>query len=331
MKRVLSFILLFAVLIGSSTVYGSDINGDEKSRTIIQHVKNLNKSTKWNLVDAIVLNFRTYHPQGMVKIGKYFYLSSVEMIVEPKKFKIPQNGYDRAPGKGVGHLFKFNQEGNVISQITIGEGIIYHPGGIDYDGTYIWAPVAEYRPNSRSIIYRVDPDTLEAVIVFRFNDHIGGIVHNTESHTLHGVSWGSRRFYTWKLDQWVGSLDLGEAPEYEVPKYEMRLNGNHYIDYQDCHYLAGQCMLCSGLNQYDIPRVGKIAFGGLDLIDLHVQIAIHQVPVTSWVKPDLVMSSNPFYVEIHDNRMRFYFIPEDDKSTLYVFDAINVKRPTIQN
>ena len=54
MKRVFSFILLFAVLIGSSTVYGGDINGDEKSRTIIQHVKNLNKSTKWNLVDAIV-------------------------------------------------------------------------------------------------------------------------------------------------------------------------------------------------------------------------------------------------------------------------------------
>ena len=78
-------------------------------------------------------------------------------------------------------------------------------------------------------------------------------------------------------------------------------------------------------------EMGKIAFGGLNLIDLHLQIAIHQVPITTWVKPDLVMSSNPFYFEIHDNRMRFYCIPEDDKSTLYVFDAINVKRPNIQN
>ena len=32
---------------------------------------------------------------------------------------------------------------------------MYHPGGIDYDGRHIWVPVAEYRPNSRSIIYRV--------------------------------------------------------------------------------------------------------------------------------------------------------------------------------
>ena len=90
-------------------------------------------------------------------------------------------------------------------------------------------------------------------------------------------------------------------------------------------------MLCSGLNQYEIPGVGKIAFGGLDLVDLHVHVAIHQVPVTSWIKPDLVMSSNPFSCEIHDNRMRFYFIPEDDNSTLYVFDAGNVERATMRN
>lgn len=331
MKRVLSLILVLGVLIGTSIVYERDASGDEKPGTIIQRFRSLNKSTKWKLADEIKLNFRTYHPQGMVKIGKYFYLSSVEIITEPKKFEIPQNGYDRAPGKGIGHLFKVNREGNLISQITIGDGIIYHPGGIDYDGKYIWVPVAEYRPNSRSIIYRINPDTLGAIEVFRFNDHIGGIVHDTESHTLHGISWGSRRFYTWKLGHWIGSLDLGEVPEYEVPEYEMKLNGNHYIDYQDCHYLIDHCMLCSGLNQYDIPKVGRIAFGGLDLVDLHLHVAIHQVPVDAWVKPDLVMSSNPFYFEIHDNRMRFYFVPEDDKSALYVFDAINVKRGTAQH
>jgi hypothetical protein len=58
-------------------------------------------------------------------------------------------------------------------------------------------PVAEYRPNSRSIVYRVDPATMKADEVFRFPDHIGGIVRNTDDNTLHGVSWGSRRFYRW--------------------------------------------------------------------------------------------------------------------------------------
>lgn len=315
MKRVLVVLtLVFSVLIGTSIIYARNTGSDEKSRTIITYLKSLNKSTKWKLVAEIKLNFRTYHTQGMVKIGEYFYISSVEQIVQPKKFEIPQDGYDRTPGKGIGHLFKFDQKGNLISQTTLGEGIIYHPGGIDYDGKYIWVPVAEYRPNSRSIIYRVDPITLEAVIVFRFNDHIGSIVHNTWSNTLHSVSWGSRRFYTWKLDQWIGSLNL-----LEVPEYEMKLNGNHYIDYQDCHYLANQYMLCSGLNKYSIPNVGVIAFGGLDLVDLDLQVAIHQIPINFWVKPDLVMSNNPFYFETHDNQMRFYFMPDDDESKLYIY------------
>ena len=42
---------------------------------------------------------------------------------------------------------------------------------------------------------------MKATEVFRFADHIGGIVHNTDDNTLHGVSWGSRRFYRWTLDR----------------------------------------------------------------------------------------------------------------------------------
>ena len=60
--------------------------------------------------------------------------------------------------------------------------------------------MAEYRPNSRSIVYRVDPETMKAEEMFRFADHVGGLVHDTDSKSLHGVSWGSRRFYRWALD-----------------------------------------------------------------------------------------------------------------------------------
>ena len=103
---------------------------------------------------------------------------------------------------------------------------------------------SEYRPNSRAIIYRVNPTTLDAVIVFRFNDHIGGIIHNKSNNTLYGISWGSRRFYIWNLEQWNDRLDLFKVSDYEIPEYEMKLNGNHYIDYQDCHYVADRYMLC---------------------------------------------------------------------------------------
>ena len=122
-----------------------------------------------------------------------------------------QDGYDRDTGEGVGHLIKFDGKGNVITDLTLGEGSVYHPGGIDYDGKSIWVPTAEYRPNSRAILYRVDPDTMKATEVLRYGDHIGGLIYNTESKTLHGVSWGSRRFYRWTFDN-DGKVNNASTP-----------------------------------------------------------------------------------------------------------------------
>ena len=99
----------------------------------------------------------------------------------------------------------------------------------------IWVPVAEYRPNSRAIIYRVDPATMKATEVFRYGDHIGGLVHNTDDNTLHGVSWGSRRFYT---------LDARRQGTRHQRRRRRRSNcasqPSGYIDYQDCKYLGRQ-------------------------------------------------------------------------------------------
>lgn len=74
------------------------------------------------------------------------------------------------------HLFVLDLDGNLLHDIVLGEGDVYHPGGIDTDGTSVWVPVAEYRPNSASIIYRVDATTLEVEQVFETEDRIGGIV-----------------------------------------------------------------------------------------------------------------------------------------------------------
>ena len=104
---------------------------------------------------------------------------SSSIKIPTKRYLELREGYDRDIGQGVGHLFKVDAKGNLVADVTLGEGSMYHPGGIDYDGRHIWVPVAEYRPNSRSIIYRVDPKTMAATEVLRFGDHIGGIVHNT--------------------------------------------------------------------------------------------------------------------------------------------------------
>ena len=60
-------------------------------------------------------------------------------------------------------------------------------------------PVAEYRPDSRSLVYRVDPVTLSAERVFQFEDHLGALVCDRAGRRLVGVSWGSRRLYRWEL------------------------------------------------------------------------------------------------------------------------------------
>ena len=291
---------------------------DAQEPDIVMYFKQLTKSTEWRLAGTIEMKFRTHHPQGMVIVNDQIFFSTVEIVLPTEKYGRVIDGYDRTPGKGIGRLFKVDRQGNLIAQVRLGSGNMYHPGGIGYDGKYIWVPVAEYRPNSESIIYRVDPSSMEATEVFRFRDHIGDLVHNTADGTLHGVSWGSRFFYTWQLNDNLEPIVTGRDPE------ELRTpNGNHYIDYQDCHYLRDSYMLCGGTNRYAIPVLGEYALGGLDLVDLRSQQAIYQVPVPQWVKPNLVMTFNPFFVERKGDHLRFYFMPEDDESTVYVYDAVN--------
>ena len=239
-----------------------------KESNMISKFCNITNNSTWELAETIKLNFHTYHPQGMIKFGKFYYISSVEKIVKPQKYKKLQNGYDRSAGKGIGHLFKFNEQGELISQTILGDSIIHHPGGIDFDGQQIWVPVAEYRPNSRSIIYRIDPTSLTFEPVFCFNDHIGAVACDKNNNILVGVSWGSRRFYTWKLNFYSDSNSFNGENEYKIPNYKMKLNGNFYIDYQDCHYAGNDCILCSGLKSYSTNGKEEFTLGDSILLTL---------------------------------------------------------------
>ena len=289
----------------------------EPDTVISDRVKLLSRSTPWRQVATIPVTFNTQHPQGMVKIGDMFYVTAVEIKTPTKRFAQPQGGYDRDTGEGVGHLFKFDAKGNLITDLVLGEGSVYHPGGIDYDGRHIWVPVAEYRPNSRAIIYRVDPATMKPEEVFRYDDHVGGIVHNIDDNTLHGVTWGSRRFYRWTLDN-QGKVTNADSP----PAQLRRLNQSHYIDYQDCKYLGRREMLCSGLNFYTPRKDGpRYALGGLEIVDLATNQAKFQVPFEQWTESGLPMTYNPMWIETTPAGLRAYFMPEDEKSTVYIYEV----------
>ena len=157
---------------------------------------------------------------------------------------------------------------------------------------------------------------MKAAEVFRFADHLGAIVHDTGERTLHAVSWGSRRFYRWKIDAAGRVADPGEAARTPV------VNRSHYVDYQDCKYLVAHRMLCGGTTELrSLSTNAPFHLGGIDIVDLQDGRPVHQVPLMLWTASGLDMTHNPVWIEPGGRGLRAYFMPEDDASTIYVYDA----------
>jgi hypothetical protein len=153
--------------------------------------------------------------------------------------------------------------------------------------------------------------------VFRFADHIGGVVRNTEDNALHGVSWGSRRFYRWTLGA-DGRVTNADAP----PATLRTLNPSHYVDYQDCKYVGARRMLCTGVTEIRrSPDAPPFRLGGIDLVSLDDGRPLHQVPLLLWTPGGVDMTHNPVWFETTATGLRGYFMPDDDKSTLYVYEV----------
>jgi hypothetical protein len=45
------------------------------------------------------------------------------------------------------------------------------------------------------------------------------------------------------------------------------------------------------------------------------------VPVLLWTASGVNMTQNPVWLEPHGDGLRAFFIPEDDSSTLYIYEA----------
>jgi hypothetical protein len=278
---------------------------DRDSRGVVaDRIARLTRHSVWRPVSATPIAFDIHHPQGLVRIGDSFFVSSVEIRIPTKP--APEGArYDRDAGEGVGHLFKVDARGNRVASVRLGSGAIYHPGGIDYDGRFIWVPVAEYRPDSRSIVYRVDPATMRVEEALRFEDHLGAVAYDTDRAELTAVSWGSRRLYRWTAD---GAVVRTRNP-------------SHYVDYQDCKYAGAGRMWCTGVASLERPGAVVFRLGGLDLISLADGRALHQVPIPLWTAAGLDMTHNATWLEPAANGLRGYFLPEDGRATVYVYDV----------
>jgi hypothetical protein len=274
---------------------------DPKDGALARDFSVADRNTAWKQVDKLKLNFPTYHTEGLAITADHLFLSAVQILEPTQKYPSPVGGYDRTPGKGVGHLFVMDRQGHLQKDITLGEGDRYHPGGISYDGANVWVPVAQYRPNSSAIIYRVDARSLAVSKQFEVSDHIGGIVLDQTTGHLVGNNWGSRRFYDWTLQ--------GQ----QVHTWE---NNSFFTDYQDCQYVPSAKMLCGGItNLPQTPAAGgsnaTYELGGVTMIDLWTHDILREVPFQQWSTAGHVMTRNPVKLAATGNQLTLWAAPDN--------------------
>jgi len=299
---------LFLVFFYAPSLFAQEVQEVQRDAAL-NFLSGLSNDSGWNLIQSTPLQFNVHHPQGMTRIGDVFFMTSVETIVRPEPSAEDSN-YDRTPGEGIGHLFKFDLDGKLLASVELGEGTMYHPGGIDYDGEYVWVSVAEYRPDSHAIIYRIDPDSLEIEEIIRFDDHLGAVARNAATGDLIGVSWGSRRLYRWPE----------QAGSYDSARFDVVDKQGSDVDYQDCQIVAAQFMACSGIGSRQIDNTHLLTLGGIELVNLDELSVSHKIRVTGTAPGHEFLTRNPFWFQYTDNdRGTFFFVPEDERATLYQY------------
>ncbi len=259
------------------------------------------RATDWQLTSKLRLDFPTFHTEGIAFTPDHIFLSAVQIIEPTVKYPSPRGGYDRTPGRGIGHLFVMDLQGHLQKDVTLGEGDMYHPGGIDFDGTNVWVPVAQYRPNSSAIIYRVDAESLAVRKQFEVKDHFGGIVMDKQTGHLVGNTWGSRRFAEWNL---------------QGKQLKTWDNPNFFIDYQDCQYVPNSKMLCAGVtNLPQTPAAGGTAatyeLGGIAMLDLTTEQVTRDIAFQKWSTAGHVATRNPFKMTADGKQLTMRVAPDN--------------------
>lgn len=194
--------------------------------------------TDFKIARVLELKGPTHHVQGIDFDDRRLWVTSV----------------DTQARKGWLHEFSLST-GELLRQIEISDGVRFHPGGITADGAWLWIPVAEYRPNSSSVIQRRSKRTLETEFQFDVPDHIGCIAATPRS--LIGGNWDAKEFYLWdrrgKLIRKVVSTTHNAYQDMKVDSGWIVASGvlpdkSGAIDWLDQHALSLTRRLTAGSN-----------------------------------------------------------------------------------
>ena len=255
------------------------------------------RRTRFELVRRVPLRFATHHPQGLAFAGGRIFLSTVELTERPE----PLAGHDgdparRTPGAGRGHVLVFAPDGTLEADIVLGEGDAYHPGGIDVADGQVWIPVAEYRADSRSIVYTIDARTLAPKVRFTVDDHVSWLAADPGTGALYGASWGSRRFLLWPREG-------GEPVAWDNP--------SAYVDFQDAQYDGGGRLLCGGIAELRGASGEVFELGGIGVVRPSERRIVAEVPIPAFSTAGHTIMRNPFVLTRDAEGTLLHVAPDD--------------------
>jgi hypothetical protein len=268
------------------------MNGD----AITAKLMSTTDSSEWRRIGGFKLDFVTDHPQGLLRVGDRWFLSTV---------RIPE-GEPGAPDltvPGDGYLIEVGREDRVgieIARLKLSDGMVYHPGGLATDGKSLFVPVSEYRPDSSCHIYRIDIESFEVVgEPVEFPDHVGALSMDIERKRIYGMSWASKRIYVWDRD-W-NLLYVNKNPIENVA-------------YQDIDFMGGNTLACSGVAKFELNG-HEFHVGGIDLIDANTWLPYHRVMVPTKTHTGRLLTFNAFSHRLDYPDLDLLFVPDDDEDS----------------
>lgn len=248
----------------------------------------LSRATRWEPVGELALRFDAGHPQGMVRIGDVWWISTVDLTT------------------CAGSVLTVDGGGDLIGRTPVGDATRFHPGGIDFDGEALWVASSEYRPRSTAMIERLVPDGASSPeLLFRHDDHVGAVARLGPSGDFVGWTWGSRRLLRWGADGEV----IGEA---RLP--------NQFVDYQDAQWVGDDLLLCGGVATVHLAH-GRGSLGGLGLLRGSDLAMVREVPFPHYATSGRAATQNPLFAEVVGDTMVVHLLPDDGKGSILSYAA----------
>lgn len=242
----------------------------------------LTRRTAWEQSGEIRLQFDAHHPQGMVRVGSLWWVSTVDV------------------DNRCGAVLAIDADGTLVERVDVGDTVRFHPGGLDFDGEALWIASSEYRPRSTSSIARLVPGGRPGH-AFDVADHVGAVARCGVDGDLVGWSWGSRTMLRWTVD--------GELVASEV-------NPSFFVDFQDLHWLGTGHFVCGGVSSLEFPG-GPRQLGGIGLLDAATLRVTREVPFPHHsAVTGRAATANPLFVEAVGDALVIHLLPDDGFGTI---------------